>query len=264
MSQPDNIAETQNKTMNMLRELTAFYESQGISPANFRCRHCRECSDEATNFTEAKASHVGPRYGLEDLPRLLFLSLDSGSACPHPQERTAEAVRRQNLAMCVECLPKNKHWYCTHELAFHLLHQFKADLTLPDTRLYFAHVNSAKCCQNNSGRREASHILFDNCRKFIPGELGVLMPDIIVTQGKQAEKAIKHNFCISERSSLSAPVAGYKLKARYETGLIELEPNGKKCLWLQTHHPRYGGFYPQKEHCWPKYVKKVKRFWRSQ
>ena len=33
-------------------------------------------------------------------------------------------------------------------------------------------------------------MLFENCREFIPGELAVLQPDIIVTQGDEAKKVI--------------------------------------------------------------------------
>ena len=76
----------------MLRELNAFYESHGISPVGFRCPSRAMCSANSPRFTSAKASHVGPSYEDGELPRLLFLSLDSGSADPDPRQRTAEAV----------------------------------------------------------------------------------------------------------------------------------------------------------------------------
>ena len=167
----------------MLRRLTAFYESHGISPVNFHCPSRSECAAGSPDFTEAKMSSVPPRYGMPGLPRLLFLSLDSGSGSSDPRERTAEAVRQWNVECDVAALPRNKHWYRTHELAFELLRQFKPDLTVPETRLCFAHVNSAKCCQNKSGRKRADSILFENCRRFIPAELGLLGPDVVVTQG---------------------------------------------------------------------------------
>ena len=243
----------------MLERLTAFYESHGISPVSFRCPSRSTCSANSPRFTEAKASFVGPSYEKRRLPRLLFLSLDSGSAEPDPRQRTAEAVRRQNLATDVEVLPKNKHWYRTHELAFHLLRQFKADLTIPNTRLYFAHVNSAKCCQNKPGNQQADKTLFDNCRRFIPGELRTLSPDIVVTQGKAAKAAILESFGCDVRKHVVCTVEG----AHYETGFIELEP-GRKCLWLQTYHPRaYGYFNRQRRHCWAPYAEAVGRFWRS-
>ena len=241
----------------MLRELNRFYESRGISPVGFGCPSRSACSAQSPHFTEAKASFVGPSYEERRLPRLLFLSLDSGSADPDPRRRTAEAVRRQNLATDVEALPKNKHWYRTHELAFELLRQFKADLTVADTRLYFAHVNSAKCCQNKPQRKLADNTLFENCRRFIPGELRILSPDVVVTQGGWAKAAILKGFAVPQHDVRT--VDG----AHYETGFIELEP-GRKCLWLQTYHPaNFGLFYPQRTHCWPLYAETVGRFWLS-
>jgi hypothetical protein len=50
-------------------------------------------------------------------PRLLFLSLDSGSAEVDPSVKTLEAVRRREVNCDVNALPRNKHWYLTHELA---------------------------------------------------------------------------------------------------------------------------------------------------
>ncbi len=249
----------------MLERLTGFYESQGISPVDFRCPSRAACAANSPDFTEAKASFVGPRYGDGKLPRLLFLSLDSGDGDPKSLERTAEAVREQELDRNVEALPKNRHWYRTHEMAWTLLSQFKSGLKCTDARLYFAHVNSAKCCQNKPGRKQAASILFENCRRFIPGELRVLKPDVIVTQGKWAEKAIRMNFSVQQHDCQRIETAPrYKRDAHYETGLIELEPDGKTALWLRTYHPNnFGYFNPQRNHCWPLYAEKVGRFWRS-
>ena len=249
----------------ILRKLTAFYESKRISPVNFSCPSYSVCSANSPKFTKASASYVGPHYGSENLPRLLFLSLDSGSGCQNPAKRTAEAVRKGNLDWDIKQSRKNQHWYRTHEMALELLCQFKPELTIDDIVLYFAHANSAKCCQNKCNRRQADSILFENCRGFIPGELKVLSPDIIVTQGTQAMNAIIENFCPYEHKVYWKEVSPYKTKARYERGFIELEPNGKKCLWLQTDHPNcYGRFYPQKAYSWPLYAEKIAQFWSSQ
>ena len=242
----------------MLRKLNAFYESHGISPVGFCCPSLSKCSADSPYFTEAKASFVGPSYEESQLPRLLFLSLDSGSAYDDPSQRTAEAVRRQELATDVAALHKGKHWYRTHELALELLRQFKADLTVADTRLYFAHVNSAKCCQNKPHKKQADKTLFENCRRFIPGELRVLSPDIVVTQGGPAKDAILEGFDVGQHDVRA--VNG----AHYETGLIELEPGTRRGLWLHTYHPgNYGRFHPQRTHCWPRYAAAASRFWLS-
>ena len=154
---------------------------------------------------------------------------------------------------------KGKHWYRTHELALDLLGQFKAGLTVADTRLYFAHVNSAKCCQNKPQKKQADRTLFENCRRFIPEELRLLSPDIIVTQGGPAKDAILKGFDVPQHDVRT--VNG----AHYETGFIELEPESKRALWLHTYHPgNYGRFHPQRTHCWPLYAKVVGGFWLSQ
>lgn len=248
----------------MISELNAFYESHGISPLSFRCPSRSACSASSPHFTEAKASFVGPRYREHQLPRLLFLSLDSGSAEPEPRRRTAESVRRHELATDVGALPKHKHWYRTHELAFELLHQFAADLTIADARLYFAHVNSAKCCQNKSQRRQADQRLFENCRRFIPGELRILKPDIIVTQGNPAKDGILKHFDVREHAVQSVAAPGYRNDARYETGLLEIGTGAHESLWLHTYHPaNFGHFNPQRRYCWPLYAEVAGRFWRG-
>ena len=247
----------------MLSELNAFYESNGISPLGFRCPSRSACSGNSPRFTEAKASFVGPRYRERQLPRLLFLSLDPGSAEREPERRTAESVRHQEVATDVGALPKPRHWYRTHELAFELLHQFRADLTIADARLYFAHVNSAKCCQNKSKRRQADQ-MFENCRRFIPGELRILKPDIIVTQGNPAKAGILENFDVREHTVQTVAAPGYKNDGRYETGLLEIGTGAHESLWLHTYLPTaFGHFNPQRRYCWPLYAEAAGRFWRG-
>lgn len=249
----------------MLDRLNAFYSSRGISPVGFRCPSRTVCSANSPHFTEAKASFVGPRYNERTLPRLLFLSLDAGRGRPDPQQRTVEAVRMRELARDVAALPKNQHWYRTHEMAFELLRQFEPRLSVADTRLYFAHVNCAKCCQNKRGKKQADSTLFENCRGFIPGELGILKPDVVVTQGGPAKDAILRSLAVRRHVRRSVESgARYRRDAHYETGLIELEPDGQISLWLQTYHPNeFGRFNPQRAHCWPLYAEEVGRFWRS-
>lgn len=116
----------------MLDRLTVYYESRGIAAANFRCRQYSACAAGCSAFTTAKESFVGPEYEKGNGPRLLFLSLDSGSADQSPENKTLAAVREQELACEVEALPKNKHWYLTHELAWVLLRQFHPTLTIAD------------------------------------------------------------------------------------------------------------------------------------
>ena len=248
----------------MLQRLQAYYDEHGISPANFRCSSRPWCSTDSPHFAEAKATFVGPRYEEGRLPRLLFLSLNPGRAKHHWRHRTIEAVRRNELSTNLAKLPTNRHWYRTHQLAHELLRQFRSTLTLEDVRLYFAHVNSAKCTPNKPGSANTDRRLFEKCRRFIPGELRVLSPEIIVTQGKWAKEAILGSLEVREHIVRSVDAPGYKHDAHYETALVKVEPGTDSCLWLQTDHPReFGRFNPQRVHCWPRYAQKVGRFWRT-
>jgi len=162
----------------------------------------------------------------------------------------------------VERLPKNRHWYRTHELAQRLFAPFLPGISVADTRLFFAHVNSAKCCQNNPGRALADRKLFENCRDFIPEELKILEPEIIVTQGKWAKEAIcrSRRYTIQEHICKHLDANGYRNPALYETGEIELGSESR-ALWISTYHPtNYGHFYPQRARCWDCYAAAVKEF----
>ena len=112
---------------NILTRLAAYYEVKGIAPndfPDFRCRHKKACSAGSLQFTTTKASFVGPEYAKGNGPRLLFLSLDSGSAETDWRRRTIEAVQHDELREDVGALHKGKHWYLTHELAWVLLRHF--------------------------------------------------------------------------------------------------------------------------------------------
>lgn len=169
------------------------------------------------------------------------------------RRKTIESVRDHELRENVAALSPHLHWYLTHELAWLLLRHFHPSLGVTTTSPYFAHVNSAKCCQNNPQRGKAQRTLFENCREFIPGELAILQPDIIVTQGNEAKdvimvcRLVKHEQKTVER-------------AAYETGLLELVA-GKQTLWLHTYHPgARWRFHLQKKKCWPLYEEAVKQF----
>jgi hypothetical protein len=240
----------------MLKQLRAYYDANGISALTFHCKHKQACSTGCPGFTSAKESFVGPDYIAGTLPRLLFLSLDSGSSSSDSAMKTLEAVQRRELARDVAALPKGKHWYQTHRLALHLLHPFDATLSIERVSRHFAHVNSAKCCQNNPQRAKADGVLFDNCREFIPDELRILRPDILVTQGKEARKVLEHAFhqIRNGTSAVGAEICEHRI--------IETAHN-HQTIWIATHHPRYGKFWTQCRNCWDSYSKAVVTFMKE-
>ena len=169
----------------MLQELESYYKENGILSTSFTCCYKDMCKGNCANFTGPKSAFVSTGYEHHDLPRLLFLSLDSGSGDQNDENRLPTAVRKQEEIDCdVSQLPKGKHWYLTHELAWYILKRFDSQIKIEDTHRYFAHANSAKCCQNNPGNRQANKILFKNCKGYLTGELEILRPDIIYHAGQ--------------------------------------------------------------------------------
>jgi hypothetical protein len=237
----------------MYGDLTTYYHKNGISAMDFKCPHFSACSfNYPKTFTTAKESFVSSGYVIHELPRIVFVSLDSGSAETDPNLKTLESVRLwEEEKENVLGLHKNKHWYRTHELAYTLLRNFKNDLKLEEAKHYFAHVNSAKCCENKPGREQASDILFNNCRHFIPGELEILDPDIIITQGRWGKLAIDGVF-----PQLVSP--DYILESLSEVKIITI--NTHPVVWIETFHPRYTGFHTKNRTHYSQYELIVREF----
>ena len=163
----------------MLTELERYYVQNGILATQFTCRYKAACSANCPAFTGPKSAFVSSGYEEGRLPRLLFLSLDSGSGKHNDHERLPLAVRAQEEGRDVLALAKHKHWYRTHELAWYILKAFAPDLQVEEAKLYFAHANSAKCCMNKDQRAKADGILFKNCQRYLRQELELLEPEIM-------------------------------------------------------------------------------------
>ena len=229
----------------MIKELTAYYQQKGISALDFHCQHLQACSKGNERFVEAKEAFVGTEYEKGTIPRLLFVSLDPGSSYSDPKWRTVEFVRNLEEHKCdVAKLHKSRHWYRTHELAWILLKKLKPDLQIEDSHLYFAHVNSVKCCVSNDDRKSAHSALFNNCRKYIGGEIVILKPDILVTQGKWAKVAIEQTFD-TPQSAVDNHLCSH----------MQFLMKNRKVLWFHTYHPsNYGKFNQQRNECFEKWA----------
>lgn len=247
---PDN-SHQQAKTM--LQELEGYYKENGILSTSFTCPYKNQCRGNCAEFTGPKSAFVSTGYERRYLPRLLFLSLDSGSGDKEDRNRLPMAVRRQEeIESNISTLHKGKHWYRTHELAWHIFRQFDPKIGIKDTRRYFAHANSAKCCMNKPQRGQADDILFKNCRKYLQGELAILCPDIIVTQGDWAKKAVGLFF-----GGTCESIGGDKYASR-------IEMNGRKVFWLHTYHPRYAKGFKEQKSLWDKYSRMIYEFIKAQ
>ena len=241
----------------MDRAVEAFYRAKGIWPTDFHCPHFAVCSAGESRFTVAKASFIGPEYERGTVPRLLFLSLDSGDGSRDPNRHTLEAVRQTELQTNVRKLVKTQHWYLTHQLACELLRHFDPKLKVWNTTPYFAHVNTAKCSVNNPHRREAPARLPAHCRAFLVGELPLLMPDILVTQGAKARDAVRDQFRVTHmhEQRIDRATTGW--------GIVH-GVNSRGTLWLSTLHPSaYRWFWTEQKAHWPIYAQKVREFVES-
>ncbi len=215
----------------MLRKLEKYYESNGILATTFTCEHKKSCRDSCTSFTGPKSAFVSDGYAKRLLPRVLFLSLDSGSAFRAANKRTPTAVRTQEEARNIGALPKNRHWYRTHELAWYFLKEFMPNLQQEDTKNFIAHTNAAKCCLNKERRAKADRRLFENCRPYLKQELKILDPDIVVTQGNEAKLAME---CM---------ITG--TLQRFDDFAAVISLNDNEVFWLHTYHPRKWGKFNQ-------------------
>jgi hypothetical protein len=227
----------------MLDELRQYYEMNGIAAMKFSCSHFDDCSAGWDKFTKAKEAFVSSGYENHELPRLLFLSLDSGKGDRKDKNRTLENVREQEeINFNIESLKseQGKHWYRTHELAHWFLRKYRWSLHIDQVQRYFAHTNSAKCCMNLDNEEKADKRLFFYCKDFISGEVTILDPDILVTQGEEAEQAIIGKF--DELDITNFIVLAQSLP---EVRVISI--NDAPVLWVHTYHPRnYGKFNDQR------------------
>ena len=255
--------------MGLVKNIRNYYKKKRISPTNFKCAHKIECSKKCRKFEEAREPYIGPAYERGLYPRILFVSLDvprpKGRKRLKPKERTVAA--QQDFAQGY--IPsndrhKNRHWYQTHEMVLALLKPCGNTLGVDDVKPYFAHTNAVKCSAGNEKGSQAHKRLFDNCREYIGGELKVLRPDILVTQGELAFRAVQHAVDTHEISSLrDVSWAGPWQRNSHKRAYGVLQISGKSVLWLVTFHPqaRQGVFFKQKAHSWTYWSTIVKHHW---
>jgi len=218
----------------MIEDLQNYYKKNGILSTEFVCPSKAQCQSDCEEFTGPKSAFVSTGYEKNILPRLLFLSLDSGSGDKNDENRLPLSVRKQEeIDRDVLSLHKHKHWYRTHELAWYIFKMFDENIKLQEAKRHFAHANSAKCCMNKAQRKKANSILFKNCKMYLKGELEILAPEILITQGNEAKAAI-----LSLRDKMIERIDEF-------ASIIML--NGSLVFWLHTYHPNnWGAFNKQR------------------
>ena len=233
--------------MTILVRLENHYRECGILSTDFRCKHECECRRGApltpesamkqqdlvgTCFTQAKSAFVGVRYG-NGVPRLLFVSSDPGATVygrpdgsavsfASAQSRTPAGVQNREKTVDHD-LKISSHWKWTHEITRRVLCLGETPLT--DVTRYFAHANAAKCIMNKDESKEADSILFKNCLEYLRGEINILAPSVVITQGGKAKRGAKRAF------------HGDKIGDVCKHAWIVKRKSGGELFWWHMHHP---------------------------
>ncbi len=140
---------------------------------------------------------------------------------------------------------KGRHWYRTHETVATLLSYFGNSVSPEDASQRFAHVNAAKCTQNLPKKKEAPAHMFRNCRPYLEGELIILAPHVVITQGKKAAKPLE--------------------RWRPSDGSSVIEIGGRASYWLELVHPTaWGGAYVREREEWPRLFAEAQKWIESQ
>jgi hypothetical protein len=213
----------------LLTEIKNYYSRNNIRPSsysNFKCPSKKSCLGKCQLLTTGTEPFIGSKYEERERPRLLIISAEPAEGDPNDWEsRTIKGhggwweraeknkinrpfCKHDNDEACTKCLGENtgfhprSHWFKTSQMAvwvFQVIQERKLSRWVwdvkrraeyPSVAPYWAHTNSGKCSQNLSGHKQASARLFKNCRPYLGREVRILDPDIIVTQGIPARKAL--------------------------------------------------------------------------
>ena len=273
---------TRKDAPSLIEGLTDYYEEKKILSTNFDCPHSARCRqgrndpapmsltpEDASNvcdthdtFTPAKSALVG-KYYERTTPRLLFVSSDAGSAIYSASGSTRShsfASHQSRTPDSLQHHPKfrrgemNPHWLYTHEMAHIILGTcgvIPRAAKFEDALDYFSHANTVKCSVNKRDKGEAPQRLFTKCRGYLRGEITVLSPDIIITQGSRAKEGVEAAFHIASEWGVCQTISFSKRR---------------QALWLPIHHPRNGRFFTESKDWgtdgrrWVRFAEKVREF----
>tara|TARA_Y100000031_G_C8143169_1_gene348602 strand:+ start:236 stop:979 length:744 start_codon:yes stop_codon:yes gene_type:complete len=239
----------------METQLKRYYQKNKISDDNFDCKYWDCCKRYAKSKIRFKGPLLGEIYKENSIPRLLFVSLDPGK-------------RKGNEP---GDLHPSSHWYNTLYFVWEFFERLSRTLCdkkqIRDRGIvrkkihpYFAHTNTVKCCLNN-GKEVDKHV-FEKCRNFLYEELKILDPEILITQGKQAHKAIMH---LKSKGLISfldhKSISSFK---KIVPDVYYIKLNNKKILWIKHYHPssqRY--FWTYTRRYYPQYIEEIYNFTRD-
>lgn len=240
-----------------------YYRSNHIRPANYRefeCPHKKSCRDGCERFATGNEPMIGSKYEKRLWPRLLIISAEAAHDSTDWRGRTVEGHRGwwedvekekiTNWANKVKgSIQPKSHWFKTNQMAMFVFEVFNnrklsgwilrdikklrgwvKSSTYQPVAPYWAHTNSGKCSQNRDNHEQATDVLFENCRKYLPREICILKPDIIVTQGAKALMNVQE--AISRREIKAKEAISYQLGSCNYLAL-----HGHPVLWIIMPHP---------------------------
>lgn len=246
--------------------LDDLYKNQHIHPLDFNCRYvdfCRQYSNK--EMTETKMSMVGNLYG-KKYPRIAILSLDPPNdeegTFKSPGHRTTEYVSSFHENEDYLLKRPNVHWAMTQIIVKDLLslfgysgqagsavvHESYSGRIIENVSAFFTHINVAKCCMNNEGKGQAAWQVHKRCGSaYLLKELVVLRPEILVSQGKDANE-------------IAAELFGFPGIEDFLPASRMIQISEQQTLWLPMDHParhtaeirRHWDFYIQAVENWKK------------
>jgi hypothetical protein len=238
----------------MITELKNFYVEKGISALSFSgnckvCEYFTMCSrnrdgSKKRPFITAKEAFISTGYETHKIPRILVLSLDPKQTDFYDvaEHRTIEEVRNHEEISSRESYydwKPSSHWRKTYDCLFKLLGRFIKTRNINDIRHYFAHTNCAKC-RDKPGNELSSEELFRNCSNFLPQEISILDPDVVITQGDIKKFWFMHEF--KEKTDWDLFANFSILKKAHPIKL-----NDHNAIWIEMHHPCRRDSYYQLE-----------------
>lgn len=242
----------------MLKELNDYYSENGILSTHFHCKYFDQCVSGSKGLIKGKSAYISTEYEAHSLPRILFVSLDPGSDKSYetPEKRTPEGVRAIEEISPWQSYNPLWHWHATHKLALLIAQVIRPSLTVKDANRIFAHTNCVKCCYIQDTREMSGDILYRNCKNYLRGELSILNPDILLTQGVKAKEAVA--FSTNEISHLDE----YRTIVDLHDRIHMLSINEHPVLYIQTIHPtwRNDRTRKQEKELYPVYLKAVKTY----
>ena len=186
-------------------------------------------------------AHLGSLFGHPY--RLVFLALDRGYTPGHESSGLTIQKRREEIET-TNLFPKDPHMKGTLATLQRLLGTGYGN----DIWKHFSLINLAKCSRC-SDMKPVPPRLYQNCGPFAGGELQILNPHILVTQGTRARDFVasrKNNWRRSRvAEDLQKEVSGKwsqrpdLLRAIFDEPryLQTLRIDGSPVVWLHTTHP---------------------------